>query len=53
MVFILDGNSKRKEQYLLFELLKAFESSHKSGIFSPKRPIIFMRAQYVPSYHLI
>ena len=42
MVHIVDGNSEngvhaRKEQYLLFDLFKAFdkiEDSHKSDIFS-------------------
>ena len=40
----------RKEQSLLSDLLKAFdeiESSHKSDIISPKRPIfIHVRATY-------
>ena len=46
----------RKAQYLLFNLFKAFdyiESSHKTGIFTRKDPLSFMRAQHVMSYHLM
>ena len=46
MVLILDGylkdRSAGKNQSLLFNLFKAFfwnEISHKSDVFSPKRPI--------------
>ena len=40
MVFILDGNSETGAQYILSDLLKAFdttESSHKSDDFFPKK----------------
>ena len=46
----------RKEQFMLFDLFKAFdkfERSHKSDIFYPKRFIIFfICAHNIMSYHL-
>ena len=59
MVLILDGYSlscERNALYLLFDLFKAFDyidNSHKSGIYTRKDPISFMRAQHALSYHLI
>ena len=52
MVLILDG----KDQSLLFDLLKAFaliESSHKSDLIPPKRPIFLpacAKCSELPSY---
>ena len=56
IIWSLRNRRARKEQPLLFYLLKAFDefgSSQKSDIFSRKDLFSFMRAQHGLSYHLI